>query len=402
MSRYLAYTSPARGHLYPLVPTLLELRDRGHEIHVRTLASEVAALRAVGLDAEAIAAEIEEIPLADFEGATPEEGLAKALATFASRSNYEIEDVRRAIGSVDPDALLIDITTVGAAAVAEAEALPWAQWIPLFQHFSFEPAAPSVVTWVPFGIDPAAGIDVLNGPRRHVGLPPLTGPDEIWRAPLHVYYTATPFEAEDLEFPPSFRFVGAGVWEPPAEIPAWLEDFAEPLVLITASSELQHDDALIQASLTGLRDDDLRLVVSTAAHDPARFEAPANARLERWVPHQHVLKKAACVVCHGGMGITQKALASGVPVCVVPFGRDQFEVAKRVVATGAGTWIPPDALEPDNLRAAIHAAIEMRDGARAIADGFDRAGGAPAAADAVESLASSRRGEPSAPVTTRM
>ena len=40
-----------------------------------------------------------------------------------------------------------------------------------------------------------------------------------------------------------------------------------------------------------------------------------------------ILEIAACVVCHGGMGITQKALAAGVPVCAVPFGRDQPEVA---------------------------------------------------------------------------
>ena len=49
MTRYLAYTSPARGHLYPLVQTLLELRGRGHDVHVRTLASEVAALDRLGL-----------------------------------------------------------------------------------------------------------------------------------------------------------------------------------------------------------------------------------------------------------------------------------------------------------------------------------------------------------------
>jgi hypothetical protein len=30
------------------------------------------------------------------------------------------------------------------------------------------------------------------------------------------------------------------------------------------------------------------------------------------------------------LGTTQKALARGVPVCVVPHGRDQFEVARRV------------------------------------------------------------------------
>ena len=34
MSRVLAYTSPARGHLYPLTPILLELRDRGHDVSV--------------------------------------------------------------------------------------------------------------------------------------------------------------------------------------------------------------------------------------------------------------------------------------------------------------------------------------------------------------------------------
>jgi UDP:flavonoid glycosyltransferase YjiC (YdhE family) len=39
MARVLAYTSPARGHLYPLTPILDELQSRGHEISVRTLAA---------------------------------------------------------------------------------------------------------------------------------------------------------------------------------------------------------------------------------------------------------------------------------------------------------------------------------------------------------------------------
>ena len=40
---------------------------------------------------------------------------------------------------------------------------------------------------------------------------------------------------------------------------------------------------------------------------------------------------------HAGMGATQKALAHGVPVCAVPFGRDQLEVARRVEVAHAGT-----------------------------------------------------------------
>ena len=30
MTRYLVYTTPGRGHLYPIMPTLLELQRRGH------------------------------------------------------------------------------------------------------------------------------------------------------------------------------------------------------------------------------------------------------------------------------------------------------------------------------------------------------------------------------------
>ena len=49
--KVLAYTSPARGHVYPLVPTLVELRSRGHQVAIRTLASEVELLAQLGLAA---------------------------------------------------------------------------------------------------------------------------------------------------------------------------------------------------------------------------------------------------------------------------------------------------------------------------------------------------------------
>lgn len=385
MARVLAYTSPARGHLYPIVGTLLELRRRGHEVHVRTLASEIAALQAIGVHGQPVASAIEQLPLDDWRWSTPEEALAGGLRTFGERSVHEVPDLQRAIGDVDPDILLVDVTTVGAAAVAEAGAIPWAQWIPFFQHFALVPGASPELTLIPFTLAPA-GMEVLNAPRRRLGLVPLADPGEAWRAPLYVYYTAEPFELPGLELPPSFRMVGPGVWEPPADVPDWLEGLDEPLVLVTASSEFQCDDGLVETTLEALRSEDIRVVATTVAHDPDRFRVPANARVLRWLPHEPLIRKAACVVCHGGMGITQKALAAGVPVCVVPFGRDQTEVAGRVTTAHAGTQVMPDALTAAALRAAIHQAVTMRAGAQRIAAGFARAGGAPAAADALESL----------------
>ena len=385
MARFLAYTSPARGHLYPIVATLVELRRRGHEVHVRTLGSEVGALRALGLHADRVAPAIEQLPLDDWRWSTPEEALAGGLQTFAERSVHEVPDLERAIGDVDPDVLWVNVTTVGAAAVAEAGTTPWAQWSPFFQHYALAPDASTQLTLIPFTLAPA-GMDVLNGPRRRLGLAPLADPAEAWRAPLYVYFTAEPFEVAGLDLPPSFRLVGPGLWEPEGEARDGLEDLEEPLVLVTASSEFQRDAALIEAALEALRSDDIRVVVSTVAHDPERFQASANARVVRWLPHGQLIRNAACVVCHGGMGITQRALAAGVPVCVVPFGRDQAEVAARVTAAGGGTHVPLDALSPASLRTAILQAMTMRAGAQRIADGFARAGGAPAAAEALESL----------------
>jgi MGT family glycosyltransferase len=282
--------------------------------------------------------------------------------------------------------LLVDITTVGAAALAESAPIPWTQWIPFFQHFGLAPgASPREPTIVPFTLAPA-GMEVLNAPRSRLGLPSLAAPAEAWRAPLYLYYTAPPFEAEGLRFPPSFRLVGPGLWEPAAQAPDWLDDLDEPLVLVTASSEFQRDERLLETALEALRSEDVRVVATTVAHDPGRFNAPANARVVRWLPHGPLVRKAACVVCHGGMGITQKALAVGAPVCVVPFGRDQSEVADRVTAARAGTQVLPGALTPASLRTAIRDAMSMGAGAQRVAAGFARAGGAPAAAEALESL----------------
>ena len=86
------------------------------------------------------------------------------------------------------------------------------------------------------------------------------------------------------------------------------------------------------------------------------------------------------------MGITQKALAAGVPVCVVPFGRDQFDVARHVEVAGAGTRLPASRLRPDRLQAAVQEAMGKSEGAERIAAAFDSAGGPRAAAEALEKL----------------
>lgn len=90
------------------------------------------------------------------------------------------------------------------------------------------------------------------------------------------------------------------------------------------------------------------------------------------------------------MGATQKALGRGVPVCVVPFGRDQMEVAQRVSQCGAGTSLAASRLNPVRLRRAVDDARTCAPSAARIARAFAAAGGPVRAADALEALVSVR------------
>ena len=227
----------------------------------------------------------------------------------------------------------------------------------------------------------------LNEMRSELGLPPLKTYDEQYlKSDRFIAFTAEPYEYHRSDWPPQVRLVGPGLWEKPADAPSWLEAEARPIVLVTASTAFQLDAKLIAAALEGLAGDDLAIVATTGAQDATQFSVPDKARVEQFLPHRPVLERASCVVSHGGQGITQKALAAAVPVCVVPFSRDQCDVARRVELSDAGVRLHHKRLSPKRLRAAVHTAIAKRAGAGRIARAFADAGGADAAASTVEEL----------------
>jgi MGT family glycosyltransferase len=408
MAHVLAYTSPARGHLYPLTPILDELRRRGHQVALRTLSSQVDTMRARGFDANPVDPRVEAIPHDDWKGSNQRDALNRAVRVFGARAAIEADDVRRAIADERPDAVLVDINCWGAQAGVEVWGGPWAMFCPYPIPLPSRDAPP----YGP-GIPPARGalgrlrdrligpavrgvylraaLPALNGPRHDVGLAPFTSvTDWLGRAPLVLYQTAEPFEYPRSDWPDNVMMVGPCDWNPDTDRPQWLDDVDRPIVLVTTSSEFQDDRRLVRTALDALADEPYLVVATLPAGDLGGHRVPGNARLERFVPHDHVLGRAVCAVTHGGMGVTQKALAHGVPVCVVPFGRDQFEVARRVEVAGAGTRLPVGRLSPDRLRAAVQAAIGRREGARRIAAAFAAAGGPPAAADAVENITVSK------------
>jgi UDP:flavonoid glycosyltransferase YjiC (YdhE family) len=81
------------------------------------------------------------------------------------------------------------------------------------------------------------------------------------------------------------------------------------------------------------------LVTLGSALDPVEFAAPAHVFLVRSAPHDRLFADSSVVVTHAGLGTVTRALAHGVPLVCMPMGRDQDDVAARVVEHGAGVRI---------------------------------------------------------------
>jgi len=410
--KVLAYTSPARGHLYPVVPILVALGERGHRTSVLTLSGELGHVAQTGIEASAIDPVVERNQLEDWRERSPRRAILSVMKTLTERARRDGPDLAQAIDSQDPDVLLIDVNCWGAASVAEASGRPWAMYAPFLLPLPSRDTPPYGPGLRPLGgplgalrdavvrrmLDRTfdrAVMPALGALRAQHGLPAIAHYHDLFaRPPLLLALTAEGFEYPRSDWPANVRLVGPMNWAPshsPSHLPplsttAWLAELSDPLVLVTCSTERQGDKRLVRAALQGLPGAGMSVIATTAAHDPDAFDAPPGCKVVRFVAHEAVLERAACVVCHGGMGITQKALAAGVPVVVVPFGRDQQETARRVEAAEAGVRISPRRLTGERLADGVRSAIGRRAGAQRVSRAYAAAGGPAAAADAIEQI----------------
>jgi MGT family glycosyltransferase len=328
--------------------------------------------------------------------------LKRAFAVFGRRAPLEVVDIADAIARIHPDALLVDVLCWGALSAAEAGTIPWAcfsPFTPLLRADGMPPFGPglkplpnmlgrvrdAVVRAMASGTV-NSGLPALNEVREGLQLPRVGSMDEFWRRPpLMLVASGKPFEYPHADYGDSVQMIGPCMLDPgPETTPDWLPAIDRPIVLVTTSSEKQGDDKLVQTAMAALAGEPVHVVATVPAGQPDDFAKTPNATVCHLIPHVPVLDRAVCAVTHGGMGATQKALAHGVPVCVVPFGRDQFEVARRVEVARCGTRLPAKKLSAERLRMKVREAMTMTDGAKRVAAGFAATGGVARGADLFE------------------
>jgi MGT family glycosyltransferase len=116
-------------------------------------------------------------------------------------------------------------------------------------------------------------------------------------------------------------------------------------------------------------------------------EIPDNVEVRAFFPQLDVLRHSDVFLSHTGMNSTMEALYFAVPLVAFPLQPEQEANARRVEDLGLGRRLPVEALSPALIRTVISEVSddeEIRRNLRTISQRVREAGGATAAADAIE------------------
>ncbi len=358
--RILAALWDGGGTVPPELAVVRGLVARGHDVTVigdAVLAEEVAAAGAQHVPWTTAPQHITRDPADDFmkdwEAGNPLQLFARVRDRFlCGPAQAFADDVAAELRRRPADVVVANMMLLGAQVGAEGAGVPVVLLCPNVYGLPGAGQPPTGTGWAPargplgrlrdrvFGrlMERAfdGGLDALNAARAAHGLAPLAHALDQVRAHRTLLLVDPDFDFP-ATLPANVTYAGAQL-DDPAWVGSWTPpDGDEPLVLVAMSSTFQDHAAELDRVAEALGTLPVRAVLTTGPTvDPATVAAPPNVHVVPSAPHSEVLRHAAAVVTHGGHGTVAKTLAAGVPMLVLPMGRDQGDNAARVVAHGAG------------------------------------------------------------------
>jgi MGT family glycosyltransferase len=404
-------STPATGHLNPLLAITRMLRAEGHEITFLTGSAfrdriENSGAKFVSLQGSAdfdgrnllsVAPELKDIP-------PGLEWLRVAIGHLLDRLPAQHQSLLQAVQECQADVIVGDDLFFGVLPMllgSRSKRPPIVLCGTSFLHLAREDGAPNFL-----GLPPATteeqrhqyadiareydeAVDQpalfrLNKDLKTLGVDPLSVPlfhSVVELADAYLQLSVPRFEFP-REIPPSVHFVGTPPIIPgQAPLPPWAHelDGSRKVVLVTQGTVANHNFGLLIApTLAALANEPDVLVVATAGGRPVDAipcVVPSNARVASYLPFEWLLPRVDLLVTNGGYGSVNQAMSYGIPLVTAGMTQDKADVNLRVAWSGVGVNLATNEPTQDALRAAVRTVLDRpayRMRASQMADEFGR------------------------------
>ncbi|RZN32762.1 glycosyltransferase [Bradyrhizobium sp. Leo121] len=408
--KVLIASTPATGHLNPLLAVARGLIDEQHEVTFLTGSVLRPRVEAIGAGFRALPAG------ADFDLRVMDE-VVPELKTIAPGPQWlriamerlfvdaipaQHAGLQLALRDVRPDVVVGDDMIFGVlpmllgqranrppVVLCGTSILHWTRddGAPLF--LGLPPAATqadrdkyAVIAQEFDGIVNEPVAERLNGVLAKFGVGPLSMPmfeSVVALADAYLQLSVPSFEFP-RKLPPTVHFVGTPPIIPnQAPVPPWAADLdgSRKVVLVTQGTVANHNFGLLVApTLQALANEPDLLVVATTGGRPVDTipgPIPSNARVASYLPFEWILRKADVFVTNGGYGSVNQAMSYGIPIVSAGLTEDKADVNARVAWSGVGINLATNQPDPRVLREAVRTVLEKpgyRMRAASLADEF--------------------------------
>jgi MGT family glycosyltransferase len=374
------------GNIPPALGLVRRLVERGHRI--RILGDPTLADDARLAGAEHVSWKVaphrrsrrpEDDVFRDYEIRNPLALVREYLESFAGRPAAAwAGETLAALESWPADVLVSDLYLPATLIAGEKLGIPTAVYCPNIWILPTAGIPPFGPGWLPARGPLGRGRDMLlralsrrefaratpylNAVRRHYGLPGLAHFHEQALAADEIYVLTSPRFDFTSPAMPGNVFYGGPILDDPSWCeswrPPWNAHDPRPLVLVGFSSTYQKQVATLRRIVEALSGLPVRGALTLGpALDPDAVSGSANVVVVGSASHQALLGEASLLVTHGGHGTTMRGLVAGVPLVCLPMGRDQNDIAARVVYHGAGARLSPEA-RAAKIRRTIRSVLE--------------------------------------------
>ncbi len=363
MSCIVLTTFGSLGSIHPYVALATSLKARGHTVCVAAGETYRCLIQEHGLDFRPVrpdrttVTEDAEVSRRSTEMRTGSKFAVKNLLRYAQQTYDDLLDACQ-----KADLFISHPAAFSAPLVAEKLKLPWLS-VALAPATLFSACDPPVLPSLPwlaqvprfngfphslifraFKTATRGWMKPIDELRERVGLP-ANAKHPFFEGMFSPFGTLALFSnilaAPQPDWPPNttvtgFLFYRSSVPNKNAEVDAFLEKGAPPVIFTLGSNVVREAGTFYQDSYRAARQIGCRAIFLAGDNAMVRDtdEPPGQIVVTKYAPYHTVFPRAAAVVHQGGIGTTAEAMASGLPMLIVPHVHDQPDNAFRARKLG--------------------------------------------------------------------